>query len=82
MAVIQRRVAGPIWSVLSSSRNLRLRPLYPWYRATAMKIAPAAPTIHCPSGQPRTPAADVCGLLELWLAEPSRMVTASAHMTA
>ena len=45
-----------------------------------MKIAPAAPTIHCPPGQPSTPAADLCGVLELWLDEPSRMATASAHI--
>jgi len=38
------------------------------------------PTIHCPPGHPSTPAADLCGLLELWLEEPIRIDTASAHM--
>ena len=47
-----------------------------------MKMAPAAPTIHWPPGHPSTPAADLCGLLELWLDAPMSTETASAHIAA
>src|SRR5690242_17065061 len=75
-------VASPISSVLSSSRNLRDSPLYAWYSATPMKIAPARPTRYWPPGQPSTPAVCLWGLLELELDDPRRMVTASTHRPA
>src|SRR4029079_12833801 len=47
-----------------------------------MRMRPAMPTIHCPPGHPSTPAADLCGLLELWLDVPSRIETERAHIAA
>ena len=64
IAVKARLTSRLISRVFESSRNFLGIPLYPWNRATPIRIAPTTTTITVPPGQSSTPAVVCFGLFD------------------